>query len=129
MIIDEGYKDDDIGGMITTLSDNRTNLTTIPYDKGWEVYVDGERVETVEAVDALVSFKIDDAGEHTVRFLYRSSAFKVGIVITAISLAGFILIIIFEKKLKRLKLIRAFFVVEDSEPDVNSATVKNNKRK
>ena len=129
MIIDEGYKDDDIGGRITTLSDNRTILTTIPYDKGWEVYVDGERVETFEAVDALVSFKIDDAGEHTVRFLYRSSAFKVGIVITAISLAGFILIIIFEKKLKRLKLIRAFFVVEDSEPDVNSATVKNNKRK
>ena len=129
MIIDEGYKDDDIGGRITTRSDNRTILTTIPYDKGWEVYVDGERVETVEAGDALVSFKIDDAGEHTVRFLYRSSAFKVGIVITAISLAGFILIIIFEKKLKRLKLIRAFFVVEDSEPDVNSATVKNNKRK
>lgn len=129
MIIDEGYKDDDIKGRITTLSDNRTILTTIPYDEGWEVYVDGERVETVEAVDALVSFKIDDAGEHTVRFRYRSSAFKVGIIITAISLAGFILIIIFEKKLKRLKLIRAFFVVEDAKSDVNSITVKKNKRK
>ncbi len=130
LIVEEGYSDDDIRGTLTTLSDNRTILTTIPYDKGWEVYVDGERVETREAVDALVSFEIDKAGEHTVRFLYRPSPFKYGIIIMSISVAGFILIIIFEKYLKKIKLVRTFFVVEDeSDTDVNSAPTQVKARK
>ena len=69
-------------------------------------------MEITEALDALISFEIEDAGEHTLRFKYRSSAFKYGIIITVASLAGFILIIIFEDKLKKLKLIKLFFVVE-----------------
>ncbi len=125
-IIDEDYKDDDIRGTIHTSKSNKTILTTIPYDKGWEVYVDGKKVETVEAVDALVSFEIEDAGDHTLRFVYRSSAFKIGIVITLASLAGFILIIIFEDKLKRLRFVKAVFVVEEPETD-NELPVKKKK--
>ncbi len=117
MIIDEDYNDDDIKGTITTLSDNRTILTTIPYDKGWEVYVDGEKVETSEALNALISFEIDDAGEHDIRFLYRPATFKLGIAISAISIACFAFIVIFEKQLKKIKLIKAVFVVEDNSPE------------
>ena len=113
MKIDEDYKEDDISGTITTANDDQLILTTIPYDEGWQVWVDGEKVEITEAADALVSFRIDDAGEHDIRFKYRSSAFSMGIIITLVSLAGFILIIIFEQKLKKLRLIKTFFVVED----------------
>ena len=121
MVMDETYKDDDITGKITTLSNNRTIMTTIPYDAGWEVYVDGERVDTVEAVDALVAFEIEEAGEHSIRFLYRPATFKVGIIVTIASFAGFILIMILEKKLKRLAIIKAFFVVEYDEKQANDA--------
>jgi uncharacterized membrane protein YfhO len=92
-------------------------MTTIPYDKGWQVYVDGEQVETFEVLDALVAFRVDDAGEHTIRFVYRSSAFKVGIIITIVSIAGFVLIIIFERRLRKIKLVKNFFVVEDNSVD------------
>ncbi len=112
MVMDSEYKDDDITGKITTLKDNRTILTTIPYDAGWEVYVDGERVETTEAVNALVAFEIADAGEHTIRFLYRPVTFKLGITVTIIAIAGFVLIIIFEKRLRKLWIVKTFFVVE-----------------
>lgn len=115
MIMSADYNDDDISGTITTLKDNRTILTTIPYDKGWEVYVDGERVETTEALDSLVAFDIESAGEHSIRFLYRPTTFKLGITISAISFACFILILVFEKKLKKIAFIRNVFTVPELE--------------
>ncbi len=122
----EDYKEDDLKGKITTEKADQTILTSIPYDKGWEVYVDGKRVETTEALDALVSFKIDDAGEHTLRLKYSSSAFKAGLVIMLVSLSGFILIIIFEDKLRRLKLVKAFFVVKDGSEE--QVSISGNKK-
>ncbi|MBQ4091079.1 MAG: YfhO family protein [Clostridia bacterium] len=117
MIMDDTFKSDDITGTMTTAKDGQTVLTSIPYDKGWRVYVDGEEVQTYETLDALVSFKIDEAGEHDIRFLYRSDAYNFGIVITIVSLSGFILIMIFERWLKKLKLVKLFFVVEGDEDD------------
>lgn len=124
MVMDETYKDDEITGTITTLEDNRTILTTIPYDAGWEVYVDGVRVETQEAVDALISFEITDAGEHDIRFLYRPATFKIGIAVTIASSAIFVLIIIFEKYLKKLWVVKTIFVVEYNE-DLDNVAEKN----
>ena len=117
LVIDEEYKEDDISGTITTSEDGQVVMTTIPYDKGWRVYVDGKAVNTVQTLDALVSFEIDEAGTHEVRFLYRSDAFNVGITITVASLVGFVLIMIFERWLRRRKLIKYFFVVEGDETD------------
>jgi uncharacterized membrane protein YfhO len=129
LIIDEEYKDDDISGKITTLKDNRTILTTIPYDSGWEVYVDGKRVETTEALNALVSFEIDEAGTHDIRFLYRPVTFKVGIVISLTSIAIFIAIIILENRLKKIRLVRMIFVAEDTSVENKSKALKTRKRK
>ncbi len=130
LIIDEDYKDDDIKGKLTTLSDNRTILTTIPYDAGWEVYVDGERVPTVVGVNALVSFEIDEAGEHDIRFLYRPTSFKLGMVISVTSVAIFVTVILLEKHLKKLWIIKTVFVVEDnSEKDNEETAVKLKKKK
>ncbi len=109
LVTDKNYKEDDIKGTLKTDNDDQLIMTTIPYDEGWNVYVDGKRVETFEVSDALVGFRIDDAGEHTVRFLYRSKAFTAGIIISVVSLVLFVLILIFEKKLKKLIFVKAFF--------------------
>ena len=118
------YTDDDIRGTLTTKSDNRTVLTTIPYDEGWKVYVDGKKVEIEKAVDALVAFEIEDAGEHEIRLVYRPTPVIIGLVITVASLAGFVLIIIFEDKLKKLWLVKEIFVVEQPVNNENLPTKK-----
>ena len=114
LVIDKNYKEDDIKGTLKTENDDQLIMTTIPYDEGWNVYVDGKRVETFEISNALVGFRIDDAGEHSVRFLYRSKAFTAGIIISVVSIALFVLIVVFENKIKRLAFVRAFF------PSINS---------
>ena len=123
LVINDNSKDDDIRGTIKTANDDQMVMTTIPYDEGWQVYVDGEKVETFEVLDSLVAFRIDDAGDHTVRFVYRPTSFVLGLATTIVGIAAFVLIIVFEKRLRKLKPVKAIFVVEDTQ----SVDTKNKK--
>lgn len=94
------YTERSFKGTITTQRDAQTILTTIPYDEGWRVYVDGKRVEIFESLEALVAFGIDaDAGTHDVRISYMSDAFIIGLSVTLLSTLLFVLLFFIEKKL------------------------------
>ena len=67
-----------------TEKDNQLVMTTIPYDAGWVVKIDGAVVETEEIVGALLGFRTVP-GDHTLELEYRPSCVKYG---TYISLAG-----------------------------------------
>lgn len=111
LIIDEGYSDDHLTGTINTLSSDQMIFTSIPYDEGWQVYVDGQKVvlhgilgdssHENETAGALIAFNISEAGEHTVELKYRPRAFTLGLLLTVIGSVAFILIVIFEKKVNR----------------------------
>ncbi|MBR6680011.1 MAG: YfhO family protein [Clostridia bacterium] len=90
LTIDENYKEDNLTGSITTTEADQTILTTIPYDKGWQVYIDGEKIDTYEALNALVAFDIDEVGEHSVQIKYMPSIYKWSLVVSVIGIAVFI---------------------------------------
>ena len=71
-------------------------LVTIPYDEGWHIKIDGEEIEYFESLDSLIGFNVG-MGEHTVEITYMPKAFSLGLAVSVVSLALFILIIIFEK--------------------------------
>ena len=64
-------------------------FTTIPYDEGWKVYVDGERVDIYKTCDALLAFDITE-GVHTVEMKYFSKAMTVGLILSVSGLAIFV---------------------------------------
>lgn len=99
-IIDENCPNDHLTGKITTTESAQTIFTTIPYDEGWTVLVDGERVPYEKSLNALISFEISDAGEHTLEFVYRPDALVLGITVSVASIAIFVLVCIFEKKIR-----------------------------
>lgn len=66
----ESFTETHFEGTITTSDEKETVLTTIPYDEGWKVYVDGERVEIFKVADALIGFEIDSRGAHTLELRY-----------------------------------------------------------
>lgn len=99
-IIDDNYKEDKLPGKIVATQDNQMMLTTIPYDAGWIVTVDGERVQTEEVLDSLMAFYVD-AGEHEVVMKYRPKTFTLGLTASLFFLAIFILLVIFVPKMKR----------------------------
>ncbi len=121
LAIDENYRDDDIKGKITTDKENQLIFTTIPYDEGWKVYVDGERVDIEKAADALIAFRIDSEGEHSIRFKYAPITYVGGLAITLSAITAFALIIVFEKKLKKVKAVKTIFAVEQQSVEEQSA--------
>ena len=74
------YSDTRIEGTIKADKDQFV-FTTIPYDKYWNVYVDGERVETYATMDTLLSFDITE-GEHEIKMVYVSLPFYCGLGVT-----------------------------------------------
>lgn len=93
----EDSRDNHIFGSITTYEDNKLIMTTIPYDEGWKVYVDGEQVETYSIYgDSLMAFDIEDAGEHEIEFKYAPDLYKKTTIISIASTCVFIGLIVFE---------------------------------
>lgn len=83
--------------------------TSIPYDKGWSVYVDGVEVSEENIVkigDALMGIKMD-AGEHTVELKYMPRGLAVGCVLTLAGFAILIILLILKKK-KKLMFSESF---------------------
>ena len=109
----DDYREDYLPGTIETTEDNQLVLTTIPYDKGWQIKVDGKKVETVELANALVGYYIEDAGEHTVEMKYCPKELVLGTAISIVSVIGFFLLIIFEKRLRKIRGYGEFFGIPE----------------
>lgn len=86
--IDE-YTEDSFTGRISVKSGRNLVFTTIPYDKGWRVTVDGVETETVEVLNSLIAFEASD-GDHTVTIEYRPDAVKYGLILTCCGILAFI---------------------------------------
>ena len=122
--IDEESTDDNIFGTLSTSTTEQTILSTIPYDEGWHVYVDGQQVEIYEALDSLLAFNIADAGEHTLELKYMPSIYKLGSALSLGAIIAFILICIADLVLKltvfkkrKIVLVADTWVLEDLDTD------------
>lgn len=83
----EEFDDTYIKGRFTATKDSLL-YTSIPYDAGWQVYLDGERVpeeKIVKIGDALLGVIVDE-GNHDVEFRYSVPMLKEGLLISAITL-------------------------------------------
>ena len=103
------YTERHFEGTVTTTEETGTVFTTIAYDEGWHVTVDGQPVEIYKTLDALIAFDIPDntPGEHTIIIDYMPDSFVYGCIITGVGILCLVLILIFDKKLRRL-LVRVF---------------------
>lgn len=60
--------------------------TSIPYDEGWNVYIDGKKVKKDNLIaisDALIGVKISK-GEHEITFVYEAQGLKESIIISTL---------------------------------------------
>lgn len=61
--------------------------TSIPYDEGWHIYIDGEETEPVVIGKSQLGADITE-GEHRVKLQYRPKGLLIGIVVSAAAYAG-----------------------------------------
>lgn len=79
------------------LNDSSLVYTSIPYDEGWEVYVNNKKVDTYSIGDALLAFNADK-GLNKIEFRYRIPKFKLGLIISTLALALVFQLLYLDKK-------------------------------
>ena len=86
-----------------TANENEILFTTIPYDKGWNVFIDGNKVSEDDIVvisEALLGIQVE-AGEHQISFVYEPVGFNASIIISS----GFIIALLIMYVLRNKKLL------------------------
>lgn len=111
----EKFTDTEITGKINVAQDGIL-YTSIPYDEGWNITVDGKVIDKEEYVaigGALLGIYLEK-GEHTIEFKYVPQGLKTGIYLSVI---GFILLLAYIIFIRRLKFMRTFIMTFDPSED------------
>ena len=78
------WKDTKLSGTITT-EKGGVMMTSIPYDPGWKVFVDGVETEITEVKDTFLGVELTP-GMHTIELRFMPQGLVLGGLITALSL-------------------------------------------
>lgn len=117
----ESVSDTEITGTINSAIDG-IMYTSIPYEKGWSVYVDGEKQEAVQVCNntytdaegnkthkgSMLGIELEK-GNHTIELKYSPEGFIPGAIISIVCLAAFVLIILYNRK--RMKASKTVYDV------------------
>ena len=88
------FDTDKIKGNITCKEDG-VLLTTLPYDGGWRIFIDGREAETAKAAGYLTCTDITK-GSHQVEFSYVVPGIKLGAAVSLLGLLAFAVIMNYE---------------------------------
>lgn len=90
------FSDGSIAGVITADEDG-TMMLSLPYDEGWEIRVDGEKVTQYRIGEALTGVDLT-AGTHEITMEYTAPGLWAGTGITAVCVILFVISGLYEKK-------------------------------
>lgn len=109
----ESYSDTTIKGTVKA-KENCYLYSSIPYDDGWSVYVDGKKAETFEIGGTLLAIELTP-GQHKIEYKYFPVGFSYGIIISAVTvfvLCGFYIYNKSSLKLNKSKRRKDKIIVE-----------------
>ena len=72
-------------------------ITSIPYDKHFKIYIDGKETEIQKVNTAFLGCKIE-SGNHELKIIYHAPGTTTGKVLSLIGIAGFVLVLVQEKR-------------------------------
>ena len=96
-------------GTYVAATNRDTVLTTLAFDRGWSVYVDGQKVDIQKALGSLISFEVKGAvgQEHRIEIVYEPSTLRIGLTISLVSLGLLAVLILLEKPLRGVPILRS----------------------
>ena len=89
-----------LSGEVKQVSGKNYLFTSIPYNAGWHVKVDGKRVKTQEVWNAMLAFKLP-SGKHQIKLYYIPQGLIYGSLITLLSLIFVISILRKSRQLRK----------------------------
>lgn len=90
------FTDTYIAGTVTVSDENSSLYTTIPYEEGWEVYVDGEKTNPDTLLDSYIVVPLTK-GTHKIEFKFHVPYFALGLILTITATLIFLLILFYPR--------------------------------
>lgn len=88
------YGNEYVKAHIDVNEEGKILFTSIPYDEGWEIKVNGETVEPIGLLDdAFLGIKLNK-GSYDIEFKYHVPGFRTGLIISIISLIVLLLLFV-----------------------------------
>jgi len=98
------FTDTKITGSVTAPRDGSI-MTSVVYDKGWTVKVDGHKVDTYAIGNSMLSFDVA-AGDHTVTMTFFPTGLLYGIALFVIGVGALLFILLVKKHPEKLALAK-----------------------
>lgn len=93
------YSETKIEGSICVREDG-VFMTSIPYDEGWTIYVNGEKRKTCRVLEGFLGVELLK-GDYTIKMVYRCPGLMKGLITTLFGILCFLLICKIEKQTKQ----------------------------
>ncbi|MBQ4270382.1 MAG: YfhO family protein, partial [Clostridiales bacterium] len=97
-----GTTQDGYVSMTSDLTEGQVILTTIPYEDGWTLYVDGVKTDITPYQDALIAID-PGTGHHDIELVFTAPGLKAGAVVSVLGILGLVGSSIIIKKNKQRK--------------------------
>ena len=85
---------------INSVSPDETIVTTVPYENGWTLYIDGKEAEIVPYQGAFIAFKCPE-GAHTAELRFVAPGLKTGAAISCAGIAALAVFVIIDIRQKK----------------------------
>lgn len=89
------YEDQKIEGHITAVKDGIL-MIAVPYDEGWTIYANGEKMDTYPLIGGLMGIDLPE-GEYKIKMVYHCPGLLTGFVTTLLGILLFAVLIRIEK--------------------------------
>lgn len=86
-----------------TADANDVVFTSIPFEKGWTIYVDDKKVDYYELCDAFIGFDISE-GTHEITMKFTPYGFRLGLFLGVIGVIGLFILQYMDDEKLRLKI-------------------------
>lgn len=100
----DGYAELSVDTSLINEEDS-TVLTTIPYDKGWSLYIDGKQAEISVYQNALIAIELNsegnrllDGGVHSIELRFKTPGIELGTICSIVGLVLLTLIGVYDVK-------------------------------
>ena len=86
----------------TNVEESEMVITTVPYEDGWTLLIDGKEEEIVPYQDAFIAINVP-SGSHTCELKFTAPGFKAGAAISCVGALGMIVFAVIDTKKKKAK--------------------------
>lgn len=95
------WSNNTVEGTINITDDSNLVFTSIPFNPGWQVKVDGKEVKTVPVLESLMAFPIS-AGEHKIEMKFIPQGLKLGAAVSLVSILFLLIVLYYDKKKNKM---------------------------